>query len=1259
MAGPAAAAAAIRIGDQLILEEDYDETYIPSEQEILEFARMIGIEPAHEPELMWLAREGIVAPLPAEWKPCQDITGDIYYFNFANGQSTWDHPCDEHYRQLVVQEREKLLGQGGGVKKKEYKKKKKEKKDKKEKRERDQLKRAVSPGSVLTPVHPPLGGSLAPLRGSTDAPFGVVCDLLNSSGRSSGGPRAQGPATTVLSQALKSASLRNGSSEEAAASLMQLTLDGTEKEEDGSECPRGEAGLLKNLHVDVSALGTTLDNEEVSKGSSPVNEWQVSDHLDPEPNDVEIPDFENVLDKGVCPEALGSTEFGVSRAAAESTWKEKADGSLAQEKDQSGEEQSLASRGEAEADKRERSGNCSSAKERVDEQRSSVEKMGLADAGALEEEEGRTVNGLKDTKEPDAPCQGAFGAAVRQTEPSKQHSGDSLEEISKEEQNSLEPLKMHPWQEEEEEEAQVQRFRQEEAMQLLRQQKEAALWSLKTELEKTRQEEELRLREVLQDRLLKLQIESQSELEAEKERLRLEQEAAMHKLQEDLESLQQSEKARLQEQKQLVLERMKMEAEAIQQAELKKLEQENMRALGEMKERLQREKEMAVEELEEQFAAELQHQQNVARAEHLKVVSGLQSQVAEDPRRQEAELREDASAEQKAQQKSHQVAEYKQELGCLLEEQRQEMEQDHSRRVERMRKAHQEALARIQQQYEDEERKQRAERVAAWRSEQHRLEELHEAELQALWKKQAMQLKDLQKSHQQQEEILRKKKQEALDEGKKVEQEIREATLAAQLRIAESQGEQEALSELIQQLRKAVLELQAQKAELESQVELLHLRSQCLQKQISELEAASRSKQELLEKLEGQSNESSPRKTDEALRVEDLGESGPAPSSREMGSETNQSHEESSLVPDQVRHYIAAEGASIKNTREFLVHQTRSMRKRQSTLRSVKQHWSHDLQRAQEAVPDPDQSQVLEGVYRSLEEESRQLDAMSSAMRRGQALVKKKEETLSQLEASLLEELSEEDTLKGTACKKIVTFDLSDLEDSGGRANPEEFPHTIVGLKPDLPFPQSDKIQYLTESLQRITSDLTGVLAFLGTFSHQQPPRFTSTQGAVAPLPKEGMPLAAYLSLARTHPASPLVCSADQGPWSSGLGFRGLAASSGSQAVDSMLAEKWRKYFPGGFPLPFRSSGSLDGKLGCAAAREQVCLFQQCRFQAHETEMPNIQGMIEANKKWLESFKHDSKIPLLPSSPKKAARPAGPPMHLGLDDSNQIQVFHF
>lgn len=61
------------------------------------------------------------------------MTGDIYYFNFSSGQSTWDHPCDEHYRRLVTQERERTqvnaAAESTGAKKE--KKKKKEKKEKK------------------------------------------------------------------------------------------------------------------------------------------------------------------------------------------------------------------------------------------------------------------------------------------------------------------------------------------------------------------------------------------------------------------------------------------------------------------------------------------------------------------------------------------------------------------------------------------------------------------------------------------------------------------------------------------------------------------------------------------------------------------------------------------------------------------------------------------------------------------------------------------------------------------------------------------------------------------------------------------------------------------------------------------------------------------------------------------------------------------------------------------------------------------------
>jgi hypothetical protein len=59
---------------------------------------------------MWIAREGVMAPLPKGWKACQDQIGDqLYYFNFDTGESIWDHPCDEKYKNLVKDERYSLI----------------------------------------------------------------------------------------------------------------------------------------------------------------------------------------------------------------------------------------------------------------------------------------------------------------------------------------------------------------------------------------------------------------------------------------------------------------------------------------------------------------------------------------------------------------------------------------------------------------------------------------------------------------------------------------------------------------------------------------------------------------------------------------------------------------------------------------------------------------------------------------------------------------------------------------------------------------------------------------------------------------------------------------------------------------------------------------------------------------------------------------------------------------------------------------------
>lgn len=61
-------------------------------------------------DLLWIAKNGLQAPLPPGWKACQTKQSqEIYYFNFSTGQSQWEHPSDQVYKQQYLQEKQKKL----------------------------------------------------------------------------------------------------------------------------------------------------------------------------------------------------------------------------------------------------------------------------------------------------------------------------------------------------------------------------------------------------------------------------------------------------------------------------------------------------------------------------------------------------------------------------------------------------------------------------------------------------------------------------------------------------------------------------------------------------------------------------------------------------------------------------------------------------------------------------------------------------------------------------------------------------------------------------------------------------------------------------------------------------------------------------------------------------------------------------------------------------------------------------------------------
>ncbi|XP_064125081.1 centrosomal protein of 164 kDa isoform X4 [Loxodonta africana] len=866
--------------------------------------------------------------------------------------------------------------------------------------------------------------------------------------------------------------------------------------------------------------------------------------------------------------------------------------------------------------------------ERGMEQRSQAEELGPGEEEAEEPEEQVAVSPTPPVSaevwstEPAAPTKELSEAALKTME-------EAVAQELKQDQKRLLELRQEKIQQLQE------KLRQEEEEEILQlhQQKEKSLSSLKKQLQKATEEEEAWLREEESQKLSRLRAQVQSSAKADGDQMRAEQEASLQRLREELESLQKAERASLEQKNREMLEQLKEEMEALETRQRAALIAEKERALQQLREQLEEEKKEAMTGLEREHSAELEQLRSSLEAKH-------------------------------------------RELGGLLREKRQEVEREHERRMDKMKEEHQQVLATTREQYEAEERKQRAELLGHLTGELERLRRAHERELETTRQEQDKQLEDLRRRHREQErklqdleveletrtkdikarlaqldvqeETAHKEKQQLLAVQRQVARESEEAAATHQ-RLEEAKKEHAHLLESNRQLRRVLDELQAQKLELESQVELLQTQSQRLQKRLSGLEAEAQRKQDTVNESAVESNASPCFEPD--LHVEDLRKSLGTNQTKEVSSSLSQS-KETDLSLDSIRHYLSAEGLALRSAKEFLVRQTRSMRRRQTALKAAQQHWRHELASAPEAAKDPPGTSVLEDVRKSLEEETKHLDEMKSAMRKSQDLLKKKEEKLSQLESSLQEEASDEDTLRGASAKKVVTFDLSDMEDMSSESS-ESSPVPQIKLTPSPTFP--NKIHYLSSSLQRISSELNGVLSMLGSLNTQPlPPLFNSVPAKLSPLASKGTPVPTYPSLPRVSAPAPVTPMSTRWAWDPGLGPR--LSSSVAQTVDDFLVEKWRKYFPAGVPVLSSGPAPLENRLGYVSASEQLRLLQHPHSQLPEVGSSNFQGMIEANRKWLDHFKNDPKSRLF-SVPKPTATSGL--LQLGLDENNRLKVYHY
>ena len=91
----------------VVLEEEIANNYDPDDQEVIDYAEFLGMDLENDQDLFYIAKEGLKAPLPNPWKPVQDAQGELYFYNFETQEIIQEHPCDEYYKDLYNEEKQK------------------------------------------------------------------------------------------------------------------------------------------------------------------------------------------------------------------------------------------------------------------------------------------------------------------------------------------------------------------------------------------------------------------------------------------------------------------------------------------------------------------------------------------------------------------------------------------------------------------------------------------------------------------------------------------------------------------------------------------------------------------------------------------------------------------------------------------------------------------------------------------------------------------------------------------------------------------------------------------------------------------------------------------------------------------------------------------------------------------------------------------------------------------------------------------------
>ncbi|XP_077990079.1 uncharacterized protein LOC144444512 isoform X2 [Glandiceps talaboti] len=1061
------------MGDQLILEEDYDENYQPTEEEILEYAQVIGIDPVREPHLMWVAREGINAPLPNDWKPCQDQSGsgDIYYFNFASGESMWDHPCDEYYRNMVTEERKKPIPSKQMPQKKDKKKKdKKEKEPKKFMKEPD--KRTHSAG--LGPLKGEVGGSFGGITGTMAstgptnrlmrsdplATTGGLTSTFGSRGGStskSGGFELTGTGRSFLKGARgEHIQMLDIDDEETESPRLDLKLDMDLNDigQLGYETSEPEEELMK-LKSDSS--GDSDDNGSVDFGISPVLSDRLNlmeaENLTPVPEAI-TPKLSSTLPSRTVvdnrsPNKLTATTGSFGKKILLGDDKKKK------------EEEDRKKRAEIQAH---------AAQKRFEQERTVKD-----DEDKLKKEHDKILADLK---------------ARLQNE---------LEDAKLEMMNDKEDtLKLYKQKMKKESEAEEKELEQE---------KLANLRSLRKDVKDSFDDEEARLQEGNSDAIRKLRDQIKNKQQEEEAKLREEMDRAMKKLKDELQDLQKNEKSKLEEEKQKALDKIQKEVDEGVEKEKKTLEAKKNLTIENVKKKLETDEQKLVDDMAKKHFDQMEKKRAQLTEKHEREIDDLTAKLQEaqdeNKKREEAKLK--ASRDKQAA-----VDELQDGLENVLKERRQELKDGHNKQLENLKKENERQIKKIKQDHEDKEIKEKKSLSEKLEFDKQKLTKDHEKSLNEIRKqfeerkeqihakhedqntalKEMTALLEQRKSDLERELKLVEKEEKELDrrqenfreETEKLEQKqdeafaIRASDVNAK-ELERMQQERKDLQSQVKELKKELDSLRKDRSNLESEIRKLRRSREQHAKKLSDLKQHIDSQPGIalngvmpttpatpglqLDELEAPNSEHGeeremvhPRdllKSDEEdvqLTEGDEGEEHEEEEiqskrkERERGKRSGRRHlDESPEYRIRHRHTawqdylsdsdesddfamfnrktqvhygdlkvrLAVENDAISRAKEFLRRQKSSLKRRQLALQEARQELRRDISSQQIETETPEAASFLEDVKINLEKEALELDKAMVNMSAGHRLVKEKEQKLKLLEVSLAEVTSSPD----------------------------------------------------------------------------------------------------------------------------------------------------------------------------------------------------------------------------------------------------------